>query len=234
MFETDYGVIVACDVKTLEELKSLVEATAPVSGIVGYKIGFILGLNYGLANVVEAIRELTDLPVIYDHQKASTDIPEMGIEFATVMKNAGVNSAIIFPQSGPTSEESFIKSMLSLGVIPMVGGEMTHKAYLEKDGGYIKDSAPERMYEIGAKAGAEFFIVPGNKTDAIKKYAKLLSSITTPRFCFPGIGRQGGDIEAAFNACNCSSYAIIGSSIYKAPEPKSAAQQFCKVALSFL
>jgi len=234
MFETDYGVIVACDVKTLDELKNLVDVTAPVRGIVGYKVGFILGLNYGLANVVEAIKNVTDLPVIYDHQKASTDIPEMGPEFAAVMKNAGVNSAIIFPQSGPATEESFIKSLISLGIVPMVGGEMTHQKYLEKDGGYIKDTAPEKMYENGAKAGAEFFIVPGNKTDAIKKYAKLLSSITSPKFCFPGIGRQGGDIEAAFNACNCSSYAIIGSSIYKAPDPKSAAQQFCKVALSFV
>ena len=95
MFETDYGVIVACDVKTLETLKSLVESTAQVRGIVGYKVGFILGLSYSLAEVVETIKDITDLPVIYDHQKASTDIPEMGIEFATVMKNSGIDSGIV-------------------------------------------------------------------------------------------------------------------------------------------
>jgi len=56
-----------------------------------------------------------------------------------------------------------------------------------------------------------------------------------------GIGKQkkviafceGGDIEAAFNACGTSAYAIIGSSIYKAEDPKKAAEEFCKVALSF-
>ena len=234
MFETDYGVIVACDVKTLDELKKLVEVTAAVNGIVGYKIGFILGLSYGLANVVETVREFTDIPVIYDHQKASTDIPEMGPEFAAVMKNSEVDSAIIWPQSGPATQESFIRSLLSKGIVPMVGAEMTHPKYLTKDGGYIRDDAPEEMYTNGAKAGAEFFVVPGNKTESIRKYAKLLSVLTQPRFCFPGIGRQGGDIEAAFDACGTSAYAIIGSSIYKSPDPKKAAEDFCKVALKFI
>lgn len=233
MFETDYGVIVACDVKTLEELKTLVNATAPVRGIVGYKVGFILGLNHGLANVVEAVREFTDLPVIYDHQKAGTDIPEMGTEFAAVMKKSGINSAIIFPEAGPATQEAFVKALINEEIVPMVGGDMTHPKYLESDGGYIKDDSPEKMYVNGAKSGAEFFIVPGNKIDAIRRYAKLLSSITKPRFCFPGIGRQGGDIEAAFNACGTSAYAIIGSSIYKALDPKRAAKEFCKIALSF-
>ena len=233
MFDIDHGVIVACDVKTLEELKNLVAATAPVKGIVGYKLGFILGLNYGLANAVETIKEITDLPVIYDHQKASTDIPDMGKEFAAVMKNSGVDSAIIFPQSGPITQESFIKSLINEKIIPMVGGEMTHPSYLTKDGGYLRDDAPEEMYKNGAKAGAEFFIVPGNKPEPIRKYAELLSKLTDPKFCFPGIGRQGGDIEAAFKACGTSAYAIIGSSIYKAPDPRKAAEEFCEVALGF-
>ena len=232
MFILDHGVIVACDVKTLDELRQLVEATSGVRGIVGYKIGFILGLSYGLKNVVSLIREKSELPIIYDHQKASTDIPEMGSDFASVMKASGVDSAIIFPQSGPATQESFIKALLAEGVVPMVGGEMTHKAYLAKDGGYIKDDSPEKMYTNGAKAGAEFFIVPGNKTDAIKRYSELLSK-TKPRFCFPGIGRQGGDIEAAFEACGTSAYAIIGSLIYKAPDMKKAAEEFCKIALKF-
>ncbi len=234
MFSLNHGVIVACDVKTLDELKKLVEATSSVNGIVGYKIGFILGLNYGLRNVVETIRELSDLPIVYDHQKASTDIPEMGPEFALVMKNAGINSAIIFPQSGPATQESFIRSLIKEGVVPMVGGEMTHSKYLTSDGGYLKDSAPEEMYGNGAKAGAEFFIVPGNKIDSIKKYSEILSGLTKPKFCFPGIGRQGGDIESAFRSCgNNPAYAIIGSSIYKAPDIKEAAKSFADIALTF-
>jgi orotidine-5'-phosphate decarboxylase len=233
MFALDHGIIVACDVKTLDELKKLVQATFDTEGIAGYKIGFILGLNYGLKNTVDTIKNLTTLPVIYDHQKASTDIPEMGNEFATVMKSAGVDSAIIFPQSGPATQESFVKALIDNGLVPMTGAEMTHPKYLESDGGYIKDGSPEKMYELSAKNGCEYFVVPGNKPEAIKKYSEMLSKITKPKFCFPGIGRQGGDIEAAFKACGTSAYAIIGSSIYKAPDPRKAAEEFCKVALSF-
>ena len=76
MFETDHGIIVACDVKTLEELKNLVEATAPVNGIVGYKIGFILGLNYGLRNVVEAIKENAHTGLIGDKKIFIFPIPQ--------------------------------------------------------------------------------------------------------------------------------------------------------------
>lgn len=231
MFKSKYGVIVACDVKTLEELKRLVQATQ-MEGIVGYKIGFILGLKYGLDNVVSAIREFSDLPIIYDHQKAGTDIPDMGVEFAQLMKNAGINSAIIFPQAGPKTQEAFTSALINAGVVPMVGGEMTHPMYLEKDGGYINSGAPERMYENGAKLGVKYFIVPGNKADAIRKYAQLLKPFNVS-FCFPGIGRQGGDIEAAFNACGGSSYAIIGSSIYKAPDISQAAKGYCDVVLKF-
>ncbi|MFH0832206.1 MAG: orotidine 5'-phosphate decarboxylase / HUMPS family protein [Candidatus Aenigmatarchaeota archaeon] len=234
MFSSNYGIIVACDVKTLDELRKLVDATSSINGIVGYKVGFILGLNYGLKNIVESIKDLSDLPVIYDHQKASTDIPDMGTEFASVMKNSGVDSAIIFPQSGPATQEAFVKALLTSGIVPMVGGEMTHPKYLAKDGGYLRDNAPEEMYNNGAKAGAEFFIVPGNKIDSIKKYSEMLSKIINPKFCFPGIGRQGGDIEAAFDACgNNSAYAIIGSSIYKASDIKKSAESFADIALNF-
>lgn len=233
LFDISHGVIIACDVKTLEELRKLVEATSDIRGIAGYKPGFMLGLNYGLPAVVEAIREYSELPVIYDHQKAGTDIPESGIEFAAVMKSAGINSAIIFPQAGPATQLAFITALINAGVVPMVGGEMTHKQYLKKDGGYIDDDSPEKMYENGAKAGAEFFIAPGNKPDSIKKYDEMLREFNHA-FCMPGIGRQGGDIENAFNACECSAYAIIGTAIYKAPDIRAAAKRLCEAAVRFV
>ena len=228
-----HSIIPACDVSTDNEFENLIRETHNVNGVGGYKVGLELTITYGLKHIIEIAHRYTDLPVIYDHQKASTDIPEMGPDFAALMKNAGVNSAIIFPQSGTSTQESFIKSMINEGIVPMVGGEMTHPKYLTKDGGYIRDDAPEEMYTNGARAGAEFFIVPGNKPESIKKYSRLLLSITKPKFCFPGIGRQGGDIETAFEACGTSAYAIIGSSIYKAEDPKKAAEDFCKIALSF-
>ncbi len=233
MFGLKHGVIVSCDVKTIEELRNLVRETCSVKGVVGYKIGFILGLNFGLRNVVLEIKDIAGMPVIYDHQKAGTDIPQMGTEFAAVMKQAGADSAIIFPQAGPKTQEAFIKALIEHGIVPMVGGEMSHEGYLAKDGGYMSDDAPQRMYTNGSDAGAEFFVVPGNKPDSIKKYSELLSK-GNPKFCMPGIGRQGGGIEAAFRACSgFPAYAIVGASIYKAAGINAAAKQFCAEAMKF-
>ena len=103
LFHLKYGIIPACDIESLSELEKLVELTANIEGIVGYKIGFSLGLRYGLPTVVDTIEKYTDLPIIYDHQKAGTDIPQMGNNFAKVCKNCGVNGVIIFPQAGPNT-----------------------------------------------------------------------------------------------------------------------------------
>ena len=234
MFKTNHGVIVACDVKTIEQLRKLIESTSYVKGVVGYKIGFILGLGYGLKSVVDAIREITDLPVIYDHQKAGTDIPQMGAEFADAMKRACVDSAIIFPQAGPKTQEAFVKALLQQGVVPMVGGDMTHEGYLNRDGGYVVDNSPERMYENGARNGAEFFVAPGNKPDALQRYSSMLSKITNPKFCLIGIGRQGGTISNAFAACKGHpAYVVVGSAIYGAPDVTAATKGFCGEAMRF-
>lgn len=237
LFNLRHGVIVAADVKTLDDLLKLTDETTGVDGIVGYKVGFLLGLRHGLPYVVGVLRSHTDKTIIYDHQKAGTDIPEMGPEFAGLMLEAGANGAIIFPEAGPVTEESFIKSLNDVGgvgVVPIVGGEMTHKGYLAKEGGFIRDDAPILMYQIGAENGARHFIVPGNRPEKIRLYTELLSKYD-PVFGFPGIGRQGGDIRSAFEACGkFSSYGIIGSGIYRPKEGtiRDAAKRFADEALN--
>lgn len=233
LFEISHGIIVACDVKSVDELKQLVLSTTDMEGIVGYKLGFLLGLRYGLSDVVSLIKDNSDLPVVYDYQKAGTDIPDMAEDFAQLMRSCSVDSAIIFPQAGPKTQEAFTLALKRHGVVPMVGGEMTHPQYLIKDGGYIRDNAPEEIYSRAAKLGVEYFIVPGNKPDAISKYAELLAA-ANPKFCFPGIGRQGGDMQQAFRACQgFDAYAIIGSAIHKASDMRTAAKKFCETALGF-
>jgi orotidine-5'-phosphate decarboxylase len=232
LFHLKYGIIPACDV-SLPELETLVKETADIEGIVGYKIGFSLGLNYGLPTVVDSIKKHTDLPVIYDHQKAGTDIPQMGELFARTCKESGVTGVIIFPQAGPATEEAFIRALFSEGLIPLVGGEMTHPKYLEKDGGFIKDGSVEEMYLTGAKNGVTHFIGPGNKPEQIKYYVNLLKNeIPQPIFCMPGIGRQGGDITSAFEATGgLPAYGIVGRAIYDAPDIRKAAKKYCAEAL---
>jgi len=233
MFEKNHGVIVACDV-TIDKMEELIEKTYGIEGIVGYKIGANLAIEHGLKEVVKKIKKY-GLPVIYDHQKAGTDIPRMASPFAKACKNSGIDSVIIFPQAGPKSEVAFIEAIKENGMVPMVGGEMTHEAYLMEDGGFLRDDAPAAMYEIAAKNDVEYFILPGNKIEAIKKYHLLLANIINePKYCMPGIGSQGGEIEKTFSILRgYDAYAIIGSAIYKSENIEEAARKFAKEAMKF-
>ncbi len=236
LFHLTQGVIPACDVTTIEEFQTLIGRTCSIDGIVGYKVGCTLALRYGLPKLTETAAEQTDLPVIYDHQKAGTDIPAMGAKFAEVCAKAGVKVVIIFPMAGPATEKAFIEAAFKNGLVPWVGGEMTHEKYLQREGGFIDADAPKAIYKIAAECGVEYFVAPGNKPDIVCEYNSFLSKIVNePKFCMPGIGSQGGAISKAFEAVKGKeAYAIIGSAIYKSRDIEGAARRFCKEAMAFL
>jgi orotidine-5'-phosphate decarboxylase len=185
----DKSVIVACDVKNVEDLKRLVESTYDIEGIGGYKVGAILTIRYGLPKLVEVVRKFTELPIIYDHQKAMTDIPDLGKDFTKVVKNAGANAMIGFPQSGPATQEAWIKACKDIGLEVIVGGEMTHPKYKRSEGGYIADEALDKIYFSAAKLGVNNFVIPGNKVERVKHYKELLQPIVGNSLTFyaPGL-----------------------------------------------
>lgn len=221
------SVIPACDVSDLMKLRELIEATCKVNGIGAYKVGFQIVLPHGIRKIVNVIREYTELPIIYDHQKAGTDIPAMAEKFMDVCSE--VDAVILFPQSGPVTEESWIKAAKKQGLGIIVGGEMTHPGYLASDRGFIKDDAPKRIYEIAAKQGVTEFVVPGNKPDKIKEYKEFLESLgVKPVFYSPGLVAQGGSITESAKAAGDSWHAIVGRGIYQQSDMKKAAQELVK------
>src|SRR3990167_6771591 len=165
IIKIDKSVIPSCDVPDLKKLKNLVKETCSVEGIGAYKIGLELCLKFGIPAVADAIKKHTNLPIVYDHQKAATDIPELGEKFAKAVK--GADAAILFPFTGPETEKEWIRACRKekLGVI--VGGEMTHKAFLESDGGFISDIEALKIYEIAAEEKINDYVVPGNKPEKI-------------------------------------------------------------------
>jgi len=220
----DKSIIPSCDVPTLEKLEELVRNTANVNGIGAYKIGFELVIPFGMKKVVDVIRKHTDLPVIYDHQKAGTDVPFVGQKFVSACRDA--DAVIIFPQAGPESEKAFIQAAIDSGMKIIVGGEMTHKAYMAGDGGYLMDDAPERIYSIAAEMGITDFVVPGNKPEKIKKYREMLEGKgVRPVFYSPGLVAQGGEISDSAKAAGDKWHAIVGRGIYAQKDMKKAAEE---------
>jgi orotidine-5'-phosphate decarboxylase len=225
----DRSVIPACDVNSLEQFEELIKQTANVEGIGAYKLGFGLGLRYGLPKVVEVARKHTDKPLIYDHQKAGTDIPDTGRDFAELNKEAGIDAVIFFPQSGPETERAWIYHALDKGLNVIVGGRMTHPAYSVSEGGFITDEGALDIYRIAARAGVNNFVVPGNKPEVIKQVKEVIESegIKNPVFYAPGFIAQGGKISDTAQVAGDYFHGIVGRGIYKANDMNAAAIEHC-------
>ena len=222
------SVIPACDVP-LPLFKKLLRETADIDAIGAYKIGFLLGLGYGLPRVVEIARKYTEKPLIYDHQKAGTDIPDTGKLFAKTVKQAGIDAIILLPQAGPETGRAWIDAAMEedLGVI--VGGLMTHQKYLCSEGGYIADEAILDMYLTASEAGVCNFVVPGNRPEEIQRIRKALEANGfPPTFYAPGFITQGGSISDAANVAGDCWHAIVGRALYEADDIREAALRLSK------
>ncbi|MBI2576155.1 orotidine 5'-phosphate decarboxylase [Candidatus Woesearchaeota archaeon] len=222
------SIIPACDVATLKLLEKMVKETCKIEGIGAYKIGFELVISFGIKEVIKTIRKFTSLPIIYDHQKAATDIPELGERFMKAVK--GVDYVILFPLAGPVTEEKWIRAAFKekLGVI--VGGDMTHKAFLQRSGGFIENMAPKQIYKIAAQLGVNDFVVPGNRPFMIAEYRRFLESFgLKPIFYSPGFIEQGGSISESAKIAGDRYHAIVGRAIYNSKNMGKTAKELVKV-----
>lgn len=194
---------------------AMVEAVASHPLVSSFKVGFSLGLGEGLPRVVEAIRRHTDKPVVYDHQKAATDIPDTGALFGRTLARAGITEAILFPQAGPETLRGWVQGLRDHGVEPVVGGLMTHRGFLEGEGGYLVDRSVREVYALATELGVTRFVVPLTKPAAVAAIAFPPNAI----FYSPGFGAQGGDARAfPFLA---EHHLIVGRALFAAPDPRA-------------
>ena len=210
-------VIPALDVTDLNRIESLIKAIDKLDIIYGYKAGFSLGLTHGLPKVVETIRKYSDKPIIYDHQKAATDIPDTGKLFAQTMKDSGIDEVILFPQAGPVTLEAWVQAVQELKMKVIVGGIMTHPKFVVSEGGFIRDEAVIEMYQKSFELGVRDFVVPLTKPEATKKLYEQAGLDESCAFYSPGFGKQGGD--AARFAFIKTHFLIIGRSLLQAKSP---------------
>ena len=217
------GIIIACDVYKLEELKQLVNATDEFQEVCAYKIGFTLGLTYGLPAVVNTIRKYSDKPIIYDHQKAATDIPDTSENFMNVCADAKVDSVILFPFTGKQTEKVWIAAAKQRDLQVIVGGSMTHKGFED----YFRQEAIIEIYKNAIKEGVTDFVVPSTKPELTRTIVEVVKNegVQTPQFYSPGIGKQGGNLVELHRATKGNWYAIIGQTIYRSSNMKERTKE---------
>ncbi|MCK4635058.1 MAG: orotidine 5'-phosphate decarboxylase [Candidatus Aenigmarchaeota archaeon] len=203
VIEMERSVIPACDVP-FDKFEEIVEATADVEKICAYKVGFTLGYLESLPKVTKLVRDKTDKIVIFDHQKAATDITFTAKQFMDVMEKAEVDAVILDPQSGPAVQYDWTKEAQSRNLGVIIVTEMTHPRYLDGDfrqltnkkgelvrdytkifkeelgidrdiPGYQRKGSVRDKIEIAARMGIQDYVMPGNKPDKIKLFKEWLA-----------------------------------------------------------
>lgn len=232
-FRSRHGVIVALDADSVDACKRTIDLTTQVEGVVGYKLGMTTALRLGLAESVRQLRAHTDLPLLYDHQKAGPDVFDMAAKFAGLCAEAKVDGLILFPTAGPRAVEGFVGETIRRGMLALVGGDLPFPDYNISGGGYVADDALERIIDKAIDCGATHFVVPGNTPDKLAHHAaRLKPRLADPVFIVPGIGPLGGrigDLVAA--AHGCSVYGVVGRAVYGADDQTLAAQRLVDEAL---
>jgi orotidine-5'-phosphate decarboxylase len=222
------GIMPALDVNSLDHMARVIEATRDVEGIVGYKLGLSTVLRTGLAAAMRMVRELTDHPIVYDHQKIGPDMPDMAGKFYDICREAGVDGVIIFPVAGPTAVREFAGQAIKNGIVPIVGGQIPVNDYSVSGGGFMVDDALERIIDLAAAVGTTNFVLPANNPETIRsRCGQMAASVKDPIVFLTGIGPLGGKIEEAFSAASEIPHrlAIVGRLITAAENPKEAARR---------
>jgi len=233
-FRTRHGVIVALDADSVEACKRTIDLTTGIEGVVGYKLGMTTVLRMGLGETIRQMRSHTDLPLLYDHQKAGPDVFDMAAKFAGLCAEARVDGLILFPTAGPRSVDAFVGETLKRGMLPLVGGDLPFPDYNVAGGGYVADNALDLIIDRAIDAGACHFVVPGNTTDKLRHHVpRVLDKLKAPVFVVPGIGPLGGNLGDLVRAASgCSVYGVVGRAIYGADDPAKAARALADEALA--
>lgn len=222
------GLIPALDMESLDALARVVDATSQVDGVVGYKLGLTAVLRLGLFEAVRRIRALTDLAIVYDHQKAGPDMPDMGPKFVSLCREAAVDGLILFPIAGPRAIETFVGGAVDAGLFPVVGGEIPVPDYTIGGGGFVADDALDRIVRLSAEVGARHFVLPANDPQTVARRTRwILDHVERPVVVLTGFGPLGGDVATAFQAAaGCPArLAVMGRNVYAAADPAEAAKR---------
>jgi len=223
-FRARHGIIVALDAESVDACKRTVDLTTGIDGVVGYKLGLTTALRLGLAESVRQSRAHTDLPLLYDHQKAGPDVFDMAAKFVALAEEAAADGLILFPIAGPRAVDSFVGESLKRGILPLVGGDLPFPDYNVSGGGYVADDALERIIDRAAAIGADRFVVPGNTPAKLAHHAARLAA-RQPVFIVPGIGPLDGRLaDLVAVAPGCSVLGVVGRAVYAADDPAAAAR----------
>jgi len=211
------SLVPALDTVDLDEAEHLAHRISHLKQVSAFKVGFGLALSHSLPAVAARLRKITDKPLIYDHQKGGTDIPDTAPLFAAAMERAGIAKAILFPFTGPETLAAWIAALQQKGVEPVVGGLMTHPGFTTEEGGFLDSGAPEKIYSLARSLGVTSFVVPLTRPELVRSLHARRFFPPGAEIYSPGLGAQGGK-PADFTFLP-RLHLIAGRSLLRAADP---------------
>lgn len=198
--------ILALDETDRTKAISVVQAVGKIVDAV--KINYPLVLSCGTEMVTELAK---NAHVICDFKVA--DIPNTNRLIVEQAMHLGASGVIVHGFVGHDSVEACVKAAGSGDVFVVT--EMSHPGGVE-----FTQKVADQLVKVALDSGARGIIAPATRPgrlQEIKKHSGQLLILS------PGVGAQGGTAGDAIKAG--ADYIIVGRSIYKADDPKSAAEK---------
>lgn len=192
------GMVLACNVEDLDELKRLVESTCELEGVVAYLVDRLLEMRYGIPELVRALRDQTDLPLVYEAQREGNAPEARQRAIIELYARMGVNAVVLFPFVSPRVQAVAVRGCQQEGVLP-IGGFRLRQELLTSDQrgplaelegehwrGYLSPDAPQRALELYARMGVDHYMCPGPDAEDVRPLVEaLLEREVEPFVCIP-------------------------------------------------
>ena len=230
LFEQKNGIII--DLSNLQD-KSLIDAikaTESIPFVVGYKIGALPVLEEGLKDTLRNVRKISSKPLLYDHQKLGSDLPDIYKgRLLELIKSLGADGIFVFPLGGKEVLEAIINKCIDIELTPIVCGDLSYKGFFADEGGYIDIDIQQRIYLDAASYGVSHFMMSCNRVDRIKIYCHQLGGIIGQlKIIFTGI--NSSDCNNLPDACSQlkhnKAFTLFDSSFNNADDYVSALNTF--------
>lgn len=178
IFTPKNGILIDLNYPEKSKVAEAISSTKDLDFVVGYRVGPIPVLKNGLDKIADILRDRADKPVIYDHQKFGSDVPDIcSGKILDYIKESGFDAIVILPLSGKEVLESIITKCTKINLLPIVCGDLPYHGYFLAEGGYITTDIQQRIYLGAASLGVSHLMMSCNRMDKIKIYCHQLDAI---------------------------------------------------------